>query len=396
MVWNNPGHELEGMLKKYYIDENKEMQIAIWGAGKNGMRLLEYFGQHDVVSCFIDNNTEKIGNYVKGKKVISYEDYLKLNEVKIVISPTNYLGDEIEEQLKKEGKEQYVDYYKYEEFTKDIFPLYELFKYDFLHIYHSQISLTERCSLRCEKCCHGCNLIDRRSMPDDLTLDAAQRSADYFFGNFDRVDAFALLGGEPLLYENLKEIVEYIGVNYRSQILDFYIVTNGTVLPDEELLDVCHKYDVAFVISDYRSTTETLRPRIERIKVILNEKDVIYRLNGTDDWWIDFGFDEIKHDTDSMASFFSTCESQCREIRENRLYYCIMARAYSENSGMNIGLDDYLDLDSDLDGKERKKVIMEYCRGFSKKGWLEMCRYCNGMNKKAKLIPAGVQTGAKK
>ncbi len=392
MKWNNKGVELDKRLEKYQIDCQGDFKFLIFGAGKNGKRLLENYSYRDSVIGFLDNDKEKVGSVIEGKKVFSVDEYLQMESVKVVISPTNFLGDEIEKQLQQYGKKPWVDYYRYNEFTTEVFPLYELYKYDYLHIFHAQIALTERCTLSCVKCCHGCNLIQNRAQCVDMSLDEAKTSADYFFNNFDRVDNFALLGGEPLLYKHLIAIIEYIGKNYRDKMSLFYIVTNGTLMPSDELIRVCKMYNVTFQISDYRGTNERLKPQIERLVNLLQKAGVLYELNGTEDWWLDFGFEGQKYGEEGTMKVFDACQSQCREIRENRFYYCIMARAYSENSGMHIGADDYLDLDFIAENK--KKILMEYCLGYSDKGYLEMCSYCNGMNDRTKLIPAGVQPAA--
>ncbi len=39
-----------------------------------------------------------------------------------------------------------------------------------------------------------------------------------FFSKVDYIQEFVLIGGEPLLYEKLPQVIEYIGSKYRNQI----------------------------------------------------------------------------------------------------------------------------------------------------------------------------------
>ena len=60
-----------------------------------------------------------------------------------------------------------------------------------------------------------------------------------FFFKVDYIQEFVLIGGEPLLYEKLPQVIEYIGSKYRNQINIFSITSNGTILPSKELINVC-------------------------------------------------------------------------------------------------------------------------------------------------------------
>lgn len=101
----------------------------------------------------------------------------------------------------------------------------------------AQITLTERCSLKCKKCAHACYNVGNQTQ--DLDLSEVYKSADMFFSKVDYINEFVLIGGEPLLYKGLSKAIVYIGNKYRSQIGIFSITTNGTIAPDEETLKVC-------------------------------------------------------------------------------------------------------------------------------------------------------------
>lgn len=276
----------------------------------------------------------------------------------------------------------------WDEFVRRIYPLFELYRYDFLHILHAQISLTERCTLKCKFCCHGCNYVDNTRKDAELPLQMVKKSADVLFSNFDRIDRFALLGGEPFLYENLYEVTDYIGKKYREKVNELYFITNGTIVPETSVLELCKKYKISIHISNYSYLNTWLKDKYDILARRLDEIGVTYVIEESNNTWLDFGFVSLIHTEDEAMELINTCGSQCREIRDNKFYYCIMARSYSENTTMGIGTEDYFDL-SPYQSFD-KKMIFEYCMGYSHKGYLEMCRYCNGMNT-TKIIPAGEQ-----
>ncbi len=390
MKWENIGHELDKLISFYDLDIDNDFSVFAFGEELYGRRLFEYGKHRNLVKGYIvdDSVVDTSNRAIKNEKIYTYNEFLENYNFKIVITAKGEKANLIEKKLVSVGKEKYKHYYHWDEFVRRVYPLYELYRYNFLHVLHSQISLTERCTLKCKYCCHGCNYVDNTQIETDLSPQIVKKSADYFFKKFDRVDRFALLGGEPFLYKNLNEVVEYIGKNYRDMINEFYFITNGTVIPHDSVLEMCKKYNISIHISNYSLVNNWLKCKYDILIERLHSMEVSYCLENSSNEWIDFGFKKEIHTPEEALHLFNICGSQCREIRDSKLFYCIMARSYSENTKMNIGEYDYIDL-SDCRFLD-KKVIFEYCMGYSDKGYLDMCKYCNGMNT-TKTIPAGEQ-----
>lgn len=205
----------------------------------------------------------------------------------------------------------------------------------------------------------------------------------------DVVNEFVLIGGEPLLYGSLGELVDYIGTNYREKILTFSITTNGTIIPSDKLIELCKKYHVTVRVSDYSDTLPRLKQRYELLYEKLSEVEVAVWKTEKENSWFDYGFEEVERGEDItlITEAFNKCRTECREIRGSRYYYCVMSRTVPENMGWTIGKDDYLEL-RDL---ENKKVFFEYQQGFSDKGYVDLCRHCRGAEAPQFLIPAAEQ-----
>ena len=67
-----------------------------------------------------------------------------------------------------------------------------------------------------------------------------------------------------------------------------------------------------------------------------------------------------------------------------------MSRSVAENMGFDVGKEDYLDLDT-LQGENGRKELMEFNLGFSSKGYLDMCNFCNGGERVNYPIPVAEQ-----
>ncbi len=391
MRWKNKGHENDHFADKLVKQYGKMQKIYIFGAGVKGRELAATLEKYNCFAGYIDNSIEKQKKGCENHRVYSINDFLKERDGFIVVSASQANTSNISEQLRSFELVNGVDYFLYDEFCDIIFPILSVYYYNRSFISLAQITLTERCTLKCKKCAHGCYAVDN-SMAKDMTLKQAYKSADSFFSKIDFIKEFVLIGGEPLLYRDLVEVIRYIGKRYREKIGVYSITTNGTIIPTKELLDICREYQVLFRISNYSVQLPRLRERYEKLIVCLDKGNVSYLLGNEESEWMDYGFDYLnrKATKEELIMIFDSCHTPCREVRENRLYYCVMARSVSENLGYNIGQDDYLDLDK-LTGDNYKKELLEFTLGYSEKGYLDMCNHCNGAEAKKYPIPAAEQ-----
>lgn len=388
MKWSKKGQELdkkaEGVIKEFA----SRKQVVLFGAGLRGADLRRILEHYDIFGGFIDNDPAKQENGYEGARVYSLEVYQKQgNKSWIAITASDSNSNVIATQLEKAGLKHGVDFWHYEEFIKNIFPIVSFYYFQKQFVYLAQISVTERCTLRCRKCAHACHKVDISA--DDMSLDMAKESADFFFKYVDVANEFVLIGGEPFLYDGLEELLDYIGMNYREKILIFSITTNGTIIPSDRIIELCKKYRITIRVSDYSDTIPRLKQRYDLFYEKLSDVDMIVWKTEKEDSWFDYGFEELDRgkDVEVVTAAFDRCRTDCREIRGSRYYYCVMARSVPENLGWEIGADDYLELKYLKD----KEVFFEYQQGFSQKGYLDLCRHCRGAEAMQFLIPAAEQ-----
>jgi hypothetical protein len=343
-----------------------------------------------LLDCYIDNNTERQKDNLLDVNIISFDEYMKKENDNpfIVVSVSSKFSDSIVKQL--EGCELKINenFWLYDEFRNKVLPVLLAYYYGKTYMKIAQIALTERCTLKCRKCAHGCYNVDSKA--EDMPLSVAFKSADSFFSHIDYISEFVLLGGETFLYSHLSEVIEYIGERYGKQMGIFSITTNGTIIPNKKVLEACKKYNVLIRISNYSKALPRLTEQYKRLGVTLENYEVEYWLGDADSGWIDYGFDyvEKEYDSDKLIKAFDSCHTPCREVRGNRLYYCVMARSVSDNLKLNEGVNDFLNLD-DLECD--KKELMEFNMGYSEKGFLDMCRRCNGADDLNYKIPVAEQ-----
>lgn len=379
----------------------EKQKFLIFGAGELGINLMNILHRFDSFLCFIDNDEKKqingyIGNPVMPLSVCvqQYEGY------KIILACSSINIGDIGEQLKKEKMILKKDFLYIDDFMRRIFPAYVWKNFRKTYISLAQICVTERCTLKCKKCAHGCYAVPADTT--DMPVDFVKNGADCFFSHVDYIDKFHLIGGEPFLYRDLAEAIAYIGDNYIQKIQTLCITTNGTIVPSEDVLSACKKYHVKILISNYTYSLPKLEKQYSKIACILNEHGIDYVLGDVDKEWTDYGFDHVDRGLlqagtnnqeawKKLSKIFSDCKTPCREIRGNRLYYCVQARACAENLGFSCGQDDYLDLNQLDDSYEGKKQLVDFEMGNLKKGYLDMCNYCHGAERFHYIIPAAEQ-----
>lgn len=390
MKWTNKGHEFDKFaseIKKLY-----DKKIVVFGAGNFGEKLGKALDYFDLLECFIDNDIQKRKDKLLGRNIISLVDYLKMRDggLVIVVAVSVKFSDSIVSQLESAKLKNREDFWTYSEFHDKVMPILLCYYYGKIYMELAQITLTERCSLKCKKCAHGCYNVDSKA--EDMTLSNAFKSADSFFAKVDFIDEFVLIGGEPLLYSHLAEVIEYVGMKYRNQMGIYSITTNGTIIPNENVLKVCKKYKVLFRVSNYSKTLPRLIDSYKRLIEKLGNYGVEYSMGDEDGNWIDYGFDyvEKEYNTDDLMKTFDLCHTPCREVRGDKLYYCVMARSVSDNLKFDEGVNDFLNLDG-LKSDNYKKELMEFNMGYSDKGYLDMCRRCNGMDVLNYPIPVAEQ-----
>ncbi len=391
-------------LTEFVVDRLLNSRFYIFGAGQMGTQLREMidFMNLDSFEGFIDNGADKQKTGWKGYKVISLEEYLQKDFSKIIIICCSQKNRPvIEEQLVRNGLKKNVDFFTDAFFRTNILPAYVLCKHKKNFMSLVQICVTERCTLRCKKCAHGCGHVPANKK--DMSLTDVKRSADEFFKNIDFVEQFHLIGGEPLLYRELADALDYIGDKYGRQIYKLCVTTNGTMLPNEKLLNSLKQQNVLIYISNYKKTIPALSDRYDALERLLKEHQIEYIIDDYEQEWTDYGFDSLDRgffkdgelisdeSPGELIRVFKQCKTPCREVRGGRLYYCVAARACADNMGFQVGKEDFLDISALDDSFDSKRKLTMFEMGYIEKGYLDMCNYCYGADRERHPVKVAEQ-----
>ncbi len=262
------------------------MNTVIFCAGHYGIQLLNMIhkglfspeiqvNKDDIFFC--DNNPEVIAkSYIAGCKVLSPDKIEELGkDTRIIISsPQN--ADFVMEQLHKIGVKHPVYYtpeyvYKFLWNTANMPPFVKM-DIDKPRIKKLQIPIIELCNLNCR----GCNLIYNLNSEKRMSVDEFIKTMKSLRKLFSGIKKLTLLGGEPFIHPDLKNLV--LEARHYFSDSDLEIRTNGTQifkLKDELLSAILETY-TEIAISLYPPLIDK-KPEIE---LFLRERNVRYRFLG--------------------------------------------------------------------------------------------------------------------
>jgi len=387
MKWENRGHELDMIAEQYLAVKS----LYIWGTGERGtdcINFLEWLKiDTDFTIYFVDSKPEKQGTVYRGYKVLSPEElFARYDTESAVVSSNEEISDILEQHeipyfdlaVTNHGKHMFIQHF---------LCTYMLYKYNKLLSHWMDYNPTIRCNLNCEGCLNFNNVIDENIR--EQSLDDFKRHIDTVFEKVDLCYSFHFSGGEPFLSKELPDIMRYLADNYGSKIYDKFVITNGTILPSDKLLkamslDAGGGYWVFF--DDYRDTVPLAQKRIPEIEKKLHDYGIYYKIIRPDIWFnLAYGTSKYcSFDEPAMINHRDNCNTYLQNFDDGRIYSCCY-EAYAYKAGV-VDHADFLDIRS-----ASKAEILEYRLGYTQRGYVDMCRHCQGIGEDTKLVKPAVQ-----
>ncbi|MCX4267481.1 MAG: hypothetical protein OSJ62_02280 [Lachnospiraceae bacterium] len=380
MKWNHKGHQFDN-LGKHFEQRNR---LYIYGAAEYGKRFLDMLcmaNLADMVDGFLDKDIKKQADGFEGKKVLSPDILFKSHEEKhvIIVAMKEPHYSWTVTRLCQAGYMEKVDFFCWDIFRVNLneiyLPLYGLYTQNKIIVSSACYIPSDACNLLCRDCLNFTPYIKKfESKP----LDQACQDIDLFFQWIDFTFRYQISGGEPLLYRNLKELIEYIGVHYRQKIYVFEIVMNGTVIPSDELCQYMSQYNMTVCLDNYTKTIpESFNHRKEIIEK-LEKYHVKWIDNTVEDWFAlrIFDTDHSNMTEEELIEYFDHCNNPWHYYENGKLYACNFAR-FAERAELNKETESvYFDLQNMT--QNRKKELMEFLFNYNELGYVQLCKRCAG------------------
>ncbi len=226
--------------------------------------------------------------------------------------------------------------------------------------------LLSACNLKCKGCAfHSPEIKDRIQHDYNQFVEMTNKTLDFV----DQIQLFAISGGESLLYKDLDKVISYL--LKQPKIRSICIVTNGTILPKQNLLDVMKGSERCFF---HVSGENHVRSRVDELIELCNINDVHYQIY-RDREWRDFSDTNDKHFTeDELIYGFEHCEyNKCFVLFENKIYFCCFAGINTYLNNIEYFDDEILDLSLD------KQVLRNKLKQILSMKYVKACRFCENI-----------------
>lgn len=358
-----------------WADLIEQRTIVPFGIGRIGRRVVPILMKDFEIPFLIDNGNHE--GKVCGLDVLNLNDaalYLLENHVKVVVTTVFYAYEKIRKELEALGFIENKDFCILERFAEE----WNLRWRNKCVLSKIDTVITSRCTLKCKHC----NLfIGHVPEQFDIDLNRLKNNFNIFFESVDFVYEYTLLGGEPFLHKNIGEIILYLGDKYRDKIGQINLISNGTIVPDDKVLDVLKKFQVTVHISDYTCSIDYKRNLDSLQRKFLSSGIEYYLIpNNT---WKDVIYPRNGFKTDNPRRHMLLCGHSTHSVSDGKLYWCDPALAAECFMGFPSKEDDFLDMGANKKNHTKYEAtcnIIKYLLGdVNARGYMSICEKCAGV-----------------
>ncbi len=253
---------------------------------------------------------------------------------------------------------------------------------DKVFVRNIDLEITEKCSLRCRDCC---NLMQYYKKPKDYGEDDLVRWVRQLLEYVDEIYEVRVIGGEPFMHRSMHMIIEKL--IQLPQIHRVSVYSNGTIMPDGEMLKVLKNEKVGFSITNYGGLSRNFSNMVDMLK----ENNIAYDIHDAGGWTQCSDIMEHGRSEDELAGVFrECCAKDLPTILDGKVYKCpFMANAVNLQA-VPVHKEDFLDL-AELKNHGlpmARRIVRDFFKG---KAYYKSCDFCNGRPYDAEEIEAAVQ-----
>ena len=382
--------------------ESLNGEIILYGAGRRGSVAAHCLKNRRIdFICFCDSDEKKQGIPFCGHDVISPEELKRrYKDITILITTNHYYY--IEQQLKKDGFTRVfscvslfleIDFIGYDLYSPEyMYRNIDNYYYTLIssnknisYLTQIQIPVTMRCTLRCRECNSYIPYIKKG---EDFDAEQIIQAVNKLLTAYKAIGNILLYGGEPLLYGDLHKLVSVFSSD--EHIEQVSVVSNGTLLPDEQLLKTMMDPKVVVRISDYGSLS---RKKAELLE-LLGKNNI--RTELTDfKFWNRQPTVEILNETEEQLrkKVFNCCTiADSNTLINGKLFFCSYSAYHHYLRAVPDFGDNYVDLFATQEEGAQLREKIEKIRQMGKDGLpKQACRFCN-FNNFADNLPVAEQT----
>ncbi len=386
MLYNSELNSFKRFISEWDIDS----EYVLFGASKECVQFIRtmdfLFGSEKLkIKCIVDhevktgiaNNLNEVSSYYHQSKDFSNT---RTNIQLVNINDFDKQGDVIvtTDEFRKDYQ-VYLDEHKIKHtWYKNIASIWPYEYLNKVHIFQSDVLVTERCNLNCSHC----NMfIPHFEMPKHRELNTMIKDIDSYFNIVDYVSVFHLVGGEPFLHPQIQDVIQHILSNYIHKIDKFIITTNGSIAPKPSTIELLKSSNVILSVSNYSDKLQKLKTKVEKVIDIYKTNGIKHYVRNEIEWY-DFGDLRVKKNlpTDKLIKHFDSCTAPFRGLNDGKFYYCHLNTGAVLTKLFPLDKNDYVEID-----KISKEDLLKFDLGYTDLGYVTFCDNCNGCNTGIKI-----------
>lgn len=363
-------------------------KIILWGAGKVGGVVAHNIEKQGlIVEAFVDSAVDKQGTQYCGYNIISPDElYKKHSDAVVIVScafPIVY------DELKKNGKIQRVydphsflmniDFSGYKgdltveyasRIVENALRNYAMYYGNGLLIERLLFLITDKCSLNCQNCD---GYIPFHVNPQTDSVDLIVQSYEKIMKACGHVETIDILGGEPLVHPDIARVTDYFVKDKRCDRV--MIISNGTIVPNQELIHVLKSPKCTMRISDYGAISRKRKDIVE----LCQKENIRYEVTNYQ-YWDNIPLIQRTNETpEQLDAKYDACTSNVFYVKHGKLFQCTFVAGLS-GLGDNLIPDfekNYIDLFPQKDSNLISDIIA-FAKQIHDKKHLDACKYCPG------------------
>lgn len=376
MKWQNRGHEFDEIGNIF--KQNKDLLFL--GDIDKALKMkecLSFLNANILIPA--KDAMDSLDIDILGKTILIFGDYPSIEQFLIsknLIRDVNYFV------IYNFYSKYFYDYEN--SFIMKYLSIFAVYAYDKVYISSNNIITTTVCNLNCTACLNFNPYIKKKQHSD---IERLKNDIDIYFNKVDMVSMLHITGGETTLYPHQIELIKYINSNYRNKIIDLVMPTNGIREIPDELLESIKEANMTIQVDNYLDAVpefeNTYRKNLEKLEKYNIKSDII---PAGEFWnWAHVyppRYDYSKLSDEENSKRYDYCGSVFSEIKNGTISGCCY-HSFAETAGI-------VDYDENslfnLKGDINKKELIEFRLKYTKKGYTEFCKRCNGLNPLNKVV----------
>lgn len=244
---------------------------------------------------------------------------------------------------------------------------------------HFVYTTNTTCTLRCKEChTHVTEYTKETHYVTNFSL--FKRDVDKLLKSVDLISSFRLQGGETLLVKDLDKIVKY--ACSKKQIQHIQVISNGTIIPSENLLNAMRNPKVVLWLSDYSENKDVLqKSKHNQIIKLCQNNNVKFKHNksfGGDFWFAKATItNENVNNKELSIKNLKACSCfgfpKVFQLQDGKIYLCPSAIYYAYNDpNFKMPKDEIIDI-INTDVKETTRKL----KNIIDKRVYDLCARCD-------------------